>query len=321
LPKLTPRDVFQATKTFLKPRLLNPPTANMVVERLLSDFIGREPIYLLTHSDQVIDKPLDWSEYCNRVERLAMGEHLPYILGWCDFGGIRLKIGPGAFIPSPETENIVREALRLKFKVPCSFGYKDFYERQPRTFLDLCTGIGAIAFALAWANSSFRIDAVENFEDSGKYARENMLHYYNSLGFYHRFRLLAGDIFNLPYILKANYYDVITANPPYTPSDKVQGNLPKRVLQSGVPLEPKHATDGGPDGMNFIRKIIDIAPYYLISEGFLLMEIGPGQSRAVIEYAKSSNAWQNPEILNEGDGVASTFKGQIKEKLGENVSK
>jgi release factor glutamine methyltransferase len=190
------------------------------------------------------------------VARRATGEPLQYVIGWAPFGPLRLRVGPGVFVPRPETEGLAdRAAGHLRAAA------------RPRVAVDLCTGSGAIACFLAAEVPGARVLATELDPGALAWARGNA----------ERFgvELLAGDLDQpLPAEL-AGQVDVLCANVPYVPSGAI-ATLPRDVRDH----EPLLALDGGPDGLDVLRRLAATAARWLAPGGRLLCEIGESQAEA-----------------------------------------
>jgi len=188
------------------------------------------------------------------VTRRVAGEPLQYVIGWAPFGRLRLAVGPGVFVPRPETEGLAdRAATRLR-TLP-----------SPRTAVDLCTGSGAIACYLASEAPGTRVLATELDPGALAWARVNADRY--------GVELLAGDLdAPLPPEL-ARRVDVVCANVPYVPSEAI-ATLPTDVRDH----EPRLSLDGGPDGLDLFRRLAERAGRWLAPRGWLYCEIGEDQA-------------------------------------------
>jgi release factor glutamine methyltransferase len=190
------------------------------------------------------------------VARRVAGEPLQYVIGWAPFGRLRLAVGPGVFVPRPETETLSdRAAHRLRAAGPSPVA------------VDLCTGSGAIACFLAAETPGARVLATELDPGALAWARVNAGR--------HGVELLAGDLdAPLPPEL-AGRVDVLCANVPYVPSGAI-ATLPTDVRDH----EPRLALDGGPDGLDVLRRLAPRALHWLAPGGGLYCEIGEDQAEA-----------------------------------------
>jgi release factor glutamine methyltransferase len=185
--------------------------------------------------------------------RRAAGEPLQYVVGWAPFGALRLAVGPGVFVPRPETEGLAElAAVRLRA------------QPEPRVAVDLCTGCGAVACFLADAVPGARVLATELDPGALIWAERNAAR--------HGVELAAGDLDQPLPPEEAGRVRVLTANVPYVPSDQIE-LLPRDVRDH----EPRLALDGGPDGLDVLRRVAALAPGWLAVGGVLLSEIAEGQ--------------------------------------------
>jgi release factor glutamine methyltransferase len=190
--------------------------------------------------------------------RRVAGEPLQHVVGWAPFGPLRLAVGPGVFVPRPETEGLAELAASRLRAHP-----------EPRLAVDLCSGCGAVACFLADAVPGARVLATELDPGALAWARRNAAR--------HGVELLAGDLDDpLPRDL-AGRVQVLTANVPYVPSDQID-LLPRDVRDH----EPRLALDGGPDGLDVLRRVAALAPRWLAPGGVLLSEIAEDQGGAAV---------------------------------------
>ncbi|MBS2018598.1 MAG: peptide chain release factor N(5)-glutamine methyltransferase [Deltaproteobacteria bacterium] len=203
-------------------------------------------------------RPLDGAELAllrDLVKRRRAYEPVAYLRGEREFYGLRFRVDKRVLVPRPDTETLVDVALaRSKHVSMCM--------RQ----LDLCTGSGCVAIAMAKQRPTAQVIATDLSPDALAVARDNALR----LGAYN-VGFLQGDLFGAlaaAGAAGARPFDVITANPPYIPSGDILGLAPDVKDH-----EPKLALDGGEDGLVLVRKIVSEAPKHLEKGGLLAMEI------------------------------------------------
>lgn len=213
--------------------------------------------------------------------RRAKGEPLQYIIGYVDFYGLKIHVGPGVLIPRPETELLVEEAIKAVTRdalcVTSEKGNSSHITHHPLriTILDLCTGSGCIALALAKHFPDATVIGTDRSEAAMVYATQNAIG--NKIKNAH-FRV--GDLYEP---VKGMTFDCIVSNPPYIRRDEIP-TLQREVKD----YEPMEALDGGRDGLDFYRKILKDAPRYLREGGFILLEVGYDQADDVKGIAMNS---------------------------------
>ena len=189
-----------------------------------------------------------------RLERIP----LAYILGYREFYGINVVVTPDVLIPRPETEGMVEHTLFMALMG---------METRELTIADVGTGSGAIAVNLAIHLPAARIYAIDVSEPALDVAAWNV----RAHSVADRVTLGHGDLLEpLP-----EPVDVIAANLPYIPTERL------RELQPEVQREPSLALDGGPDGLDVVRRLLAQAPEKLNSPGIILLELDPEQFPAV----------------------------------------
>jgi release factor glutamine methyltransferase len=197
------------------------------------------------------------------VERRAAGLPLEQVLGWAEFCGLRIAVDPGVFVPRRRTE----------FLVQCAAGLA----RPGSIVVDLCCGAGAIGAALAAAVDRAEVHAVDIDPAAVDCARRNVPgHVYQ------------GDLYQpLPARLRGQVR-ILAANVPYVPTGEI-GFLPPEARAH----EPLVALDGGPDGLDVLRRVAAGAPDWLAPGGQLLIETSERQVPvAVAAFASSGLAVQ-----------------------------
>ena len=205
------------------------------------------------------DRPLDATELSvlhDGVERRGRGEPLQYVTGEMPFRHIVLKCAPGVLIPRPETEILV----------DCVLEYVDTacVERAEPLVLEIGTGTGCIALSLAGERSHIRVRATDIAPEPIALATRNR----DALDLTDRVELYQTDLASDVPGVTVGAYDVLVSNPPYIPSSLVQ-TLPAEV--GG--FEPVLALDGGPDGLDVFRRIVDCAREALRPGGLLACEL------------------------------------------------
>jgi release factor glutamine methyltransferase len=227
-------------------------------ETLLLHLVGKNRAWLMAHLDD------DFAGctaigFAGLLDRRLRGEPIQYITGETEFFGLPFKVTPDVLIPRPETEHLVEKAIELANLHPV-----------PR-IVDVCTGSGAIAIALARTVPSASITATDLSHAALTIAHENAQ--YNSLE--PRIRFFQGDLLE-PVI--GERFDLVVANPPYVPTIERE-SMSVEVRDH----EPALSLFAGVDGLDIYRRLISAAPEVLVCGGFIVLEIGYGQARAVEE--------------------------------------
>lgn len=208
--------------------------------------------FLLSHPETALT-PQQQTDFDALTDRRTRGEPVAYLTGMKEFWSLELKITPAVLIPRPETETLVEAAL---LRLPLD---------QAMRVLDLGTGSGAIALAIAGERPRAHVTAVDISDAAVAVARDNArLHCIANAVFYesHWFAALEGQQF-----------DLIASNPPYV----ADGDPHLSALR----FEPQTALVAGVDGLDALRLIIRTAPTYLLPHGWLLLEHGADQGASV----------------------------------------
>ena len=218
---------------------------------LAAHVLGVAPLQLM-----FADVPADFGErYTELVDRRAAREPLQYIIGTAPFYGVDLAVGPGVFIPRPETEVLAEWAVHKLIDAPSA-----------PTVVDLGSGTGALAIAVARARPDVTVYAVERSEAARVYLQRNV----DTLA--PQVNVVAGDMTD-PELLSEIRADVVVSNPPYVPETP--------ELQAEVYADPHEAVFSGADGMAAIRGIVPVVKQMLKDGGVVGIEHDDTTSEAV----------------------------------------
>ena len=236
-------------------------------EILLSLALGIHKDRLLFQLDSRLDQE-ELERATEFVDERARRIPLQHIVGTVEFMGLEFLVRPGVFIPRPETEFVVVEALKLLEHVAAP------------VVLDLCTASGVIGVSIAVEKTSAVVHAADVSHAATDLAAANALKH----GVQGRVFLHLGDLFAADGLepLRAKI-DLITANPPYIPSADIATLEPEVSAH-----EPILALDGGSDGLVLLRRILREGLPFLKAGGWFVIEIGAGQAEAAGEAAHSA---------------------------------
>lgn len=259
-------------------------------EIFLEEELGleRAKIYLNFHKTI----PLNLDSLKNKIIKRAKHIPLAYILGKTQFMGFDFLVDERVMIPRQETEILVEAVIKKYVDSPL--------------IVDIGTGCGNIAIALAKSIPCFRIYATDISSEALELARENAKK--NAVS-KERISFLQGDLFKpLNDLNLFNKIDILVSNPPYIPSGEIE-NLPSEVL-----FEPRIAIDGEFDGLGFYRKIINESPLYLKNGGYLFLEIGFNQADEVKRLISKNSNFTKPDVVLDYMGIDRIIFTQKRDK-------
>lgn len=237
--------------------------ARLNVELLLSHALNCQRIQLYAN----FDKPLTQDElraFRTLYERRLNREPVQYIIGTASFMGLQFSVDPRVLIPRPETETLVEQVMLVCNSLP---------EGTPVSILELGTGSGNIAISLAKFVKNVHVTAIDVSDAALEVAQKNAQRH----GVLERISFHQMDVFEPVDQLLLRRFTLLAANPPYVSRDEWEALQPE-VRQ----FEPRVATSDGNDGLEYFRRIIELAPYALSDAGTVLLEVGYGQSEQVL---------------------------------------
>ena len=231
---------------------------------VLANILNETKEYLMVHELEELDEDLlkvfkeDISKLCKRIP-------IQYITNKQEFMGLEIYVDENVLIPQPDTEILVEEVINIAKK-----------EKKTK-ILDLCTGSGAIGISMAKNIENFEITLSDISSDALNVAKQNCI----NNGVEDKTKIMQSDLFeNIE-----DKFDIIVSNPPYIRSDVI------KTLDKEVQNEPILALDGGEDGLDIYRKIIEQAYEYLNQDGYLCLEIGYDQKEEVIKLIEETNKY------------------------------
>ena len=246
--------IRQAAQSIQNKLGLELPEASFEANLLCQQVLNVNRAWLISHQSDALEANQQ-AGFEALLQRRLNGEPMAYILGSREFYGLQLKTTPETLIPRPDTETLVEAAFA---KIP---------QNASLNILDLGTGTGAVALAIASQRPQTKVIAVDASLEALKVATENAQDFKLA-----NVRLLESNWFSA---LGGEKFDVIVSNPPYIAQDD------EHLKQGDLRFEPLSALASGADGLDDIRKIIQDAPDFLNPNGWLMLEHGYDQADAV----------------------------------------
>ncbi len=263
-------------------------TPHLDAEVLLADLLGCARADLVLARNHGIDAERE-RRFAECVARRTRREPVAQIVGTKEFWSLPIRVTPDVLTPRPETEHLVEATLTM-----CRSGHVS--RVTCHEILDLCTGSGCIAAALAHELPDARFTVTDLSDEALAIARENLAFAKDRVTFLH------GDLFcalsNHESRITNHAFDIILSNPPYIPTQELAALAPE-VRE----YEPRAALDGGASGLDFIRRIVEDAPRFLTRGGWLLLEIGIGQAEAVKAIAEKTKDYTATTLTKDLAGI------------------
>jgi release factor glutamine methyltransferase len=273
----TIKELLDLTTTYLKQKEIDSP--RLCTEILLSHQLKKTRIELYLNFDQPL-RTEEVAGFRSLVRRRAKREPLQYIIGHQEFWSLDLVVNPAVLIPRPETEILVEEALKLRQSGLLS-------DTIGPMILDVGTGCGAIAIALAKEIEGARIWASDISPEALQVAKENARYHKVSK----RITFCEGDLLE-PFNGSSVAFDMIVCNPPYIATEEFGSLAPEIRL-----YEPRAALDGREGGMRFIERLISDSGGCLRDGGWLLIEMDPHQTERALYLIDSASCFGYKERI------------------------
>ena len=232
---------------------------------LLQYVLKKSRQYLIVYDNEEITKKEQW-EYFINIEKLSQGIPLQHITHSQEFMKMDFYVNEKVLIPRPDTEILVEEVIKIASKM------------QNPVILDLCTGSGAIGISIAKYVKDAKIYATDISEEALEIARRNA----QNLGVTEKIKFIKSNLFDK---IKKIKFDIIVSNPPYIKKEDIH------YLSEEVQKEPELALNGGDDGLDFYRKIVNQSIEYLKLGSYLCMEIGYDKKIDVIDIIEQENKY------------------------------
>lgn len=232
--------------------------------------------------------------YFQLVEKRATGYPLQYITGTQNFMGYDFLVNESVLIPRQDTETLVEKTAEILLKM-----------KSPEV-LDLCTGSGAIGLSLLKMNENIKLTCSDISEDALSVARKNA----DSIVGKGKVKFVSGNLLQ-PFkkAIGKKKFDLIVSNPPYIRSDVI-ATLDKEVKDH----EPMIALDGGLDGLDFYRIIVNSSCDYLKESGYLVLEIGHDQKQQLLSLMEEAGFFVEIESFQDLAGNDRVVVGKYSKK-------
>ena len=266
--------------------------ARLAAQWLVSDATGLSRVELYTNYDRPLSRE-ELDHLHKAIERRAAGEPLQYVTGEMPFRNIIVRCEREVLIPRPETEVLVDAALE---GVDAALGARGervaigpvLEEAEPVRVLDLCTGTGCIACSIASEREGVEVVATDISPRAVALATRNAA----ALGLEGRVSVLECDLAAEVDEGLMGSFDVLVTNPPYIPTTVLDEQVPAEV----VDFEPRLALDGGPDGLDIFRRILELAPEALAPGCMLCAELFEESLDEAKSLAEAQGGWERVEI-------------------------
>lgn len=279
---MTVNEIYQSGLKLLENN--NIENSKFEAQSLLQKAFSLDRVGFIIHKTDKADENCSHN-FLNFIEKRISGEPLQYILGEWSFMGFDFKVGRGVLIPRDDTEVVVNLCI-------------DFLEsRTDKKTVDLCSGSGAIAVALDKISGA-KVTAVEIDETAFSYLETNVKENNSSV------MPVMADALEICETFADGELDLIVSNPPYIKSTDIE------TLQKEVQLEPRLALDGGEDGCDFYREIVNRWSRKLKKGGALAFELGEGQADAV-KALMTDKGFSDFEISLDFGGVQRAIIGTL----------
>ena len=264
-------------------------TPQLDAEVLLSYVLNKDRSQLYIYPDYVLNEDEN-SHYRALIDKRLERIPISYLTGHKEFMSLDFKVNRNVLIPRPETELLVETVCKFRSNTPLH------PSQENSKILDLGTGSGAIAVSLAKYNPNYLVLATDVSMSALFVARENAIQ--NDV--IDRVWFIQTDLFNG---VSMNYkFDWVVSNPPYIPT----GDLPS-LSEEIRKYEPILALDGGADGLDVIKRIIENAFMFLKPSGHLAIEFGYGQSDDVQRIAEETGKYSDYDVIKDYSGIPRVF--------------
>lgn len=266
-------------------------TARLDAEVILAHLLNCQRIDFIIKPREIIEESIE-KQYQQKIKERSQGKPVQYIIGQQEFMGLNFQVTPAVLIPRPDTEILVERAIEEAENM-----------HRPLNIVDIGTGSGAITLSLAHFIQGCHVHSVDISKEASEIAQENA----RNLCVEEKVTFYIGDIFSPlgPELQKS--VDLLISNPPYIPREEINH------LQREVRLfEPHLALDGGEDGLDFYRRLIQEGKKFLSSQGKMIFEVGHDQAEDVVQIMKEEDYFKRIEIKKDLAGIKRVVLGEAK---------
>ncbi len=275
----TVREALQKASHFLRENNID--DAAFLAEYAIRYALGWDRTRFISGMSQSLTEE-EWDRIEAIIRRRAAGEPMQYIVGSQEFYGLEFEVNPSVLIPRPETELLVEEVVKRSREL--------WSEDAELSVVDIGTGSGAIAVTLAViGGTSWKVMATDIAEESLTTARLNAERHCVE----HKLSFVQGNLLD-PLLQQEHTVDILVSNPPYIPSFDVT-QLDIQVKDH----EPLRALDGGEDGLDFYRQMIQGLPCILKARALLGWEVGIHQAEIVRGWLEDTGLFSEVYIVRD----------------------
>ena len=253
-----------------------------IIARVLAQYILKMDRNKIVINENSNIEEIDKHRYYLAIIEIIQGMPLQYITNSQEFYGIQMYVNENVLIPQPDTEILVQEVIKIIEQKNKNKEQKDI------EILDMCTGSGCIAVAIATNVQNVNAMLADISREALEIAKVNA-QYTNTT---EKFKFIQTNMFEKV----EKKFDIIVSNPPYIETDTIKS------LDKQVQNEPLLALDGGEDGLKFYRILVNEGYKYLNKDGYLCMEIGYNQKQKVEELLKQNEKYTSIYTLKDFNG-------------------
>lgn len=253
-----------------------------IIARVLAQYILKMDRNKIVINENSNIEEIDKHRYYLAIIEIIQGMPLQYITNSQEFYGIQMYVNEKVLIPQPDTEILVQEVIKIIEQKNKNKEQKDM------EILDMCTGSGCIAVAIATNVQNVNVMLADVSREALEIAKVNAQHTNTT----EKFKFIQTNMFENV----EGKFDIIVSNPPYIETDTIKS------LDKQVQNEPLLALDGGKDGLKFYRILVNEGYKYLNKDGYLCMEIGYNQKQKVEELLKQNEKYTSIYTLKDFNG-------------------